>query len=90
MRWQVAYLLISGVINMRNFNLARIGVLAGGSLLPVLAMAQSTDPDMVFSTAVSDVSEKIGTYGAALVGVAAVGLVFAIAIKYVKKIRGAA
>lgn len=55
--------------------------------LPFAAFAQETD---AFTTAVTDATAKIGTYGAALVGVAAVGVVFMIGIKYVKRIRGAA
>lgn len=55
--------------------------------LPVLAFAQSTDP---FDTAMTTVTGKVEDYAAALVGLAAVGVVFMIAIKYVKKIRGAA
>lgn len=49
---------------------------------PMLASA-STDP---FADAVADATTKIGTYGAALVGLAAVGVVFSIAMKYVKRI----
>lgn len=55
--------------------------------LPMLAMAQGVDP---FETALADATEKIGEYAAALVGVAAVAVVFMIGVKYVKKIRGAA
>lgn len=55
--------------------------------LPMLAMAQETDP---FATALADATEKIAEYAAALVGVAAVAVVFMIGVKYVKKIRGAA
>lgn len=43
-----------------------------------------------FTQAVTQASADIASYGAALVGVAAVGVVFMVAIKYVKKIRGAA
>lgn len=56
---------------------------------PVAAFAQSTG-SAAFNSAVQSASADIATYGAALVGVAAVGVVFMIAIKYVKKIRGAA
>ena len=51
------------------------------------AAALADDP---FTAAVTDASTKVGTYGAALVGVAAAGVAFAIAIKYVKKISRAA
>lgn len=50
------------------------------------AFAQ-TDP---FTSAIADVKTKVATYGGELVGVAAVGVVFMIGVKYVKKIRGAA
>jgi len=52
-----------------------------------LALATPTDP---FDTAVDNVTTKVEAYGAALVILAAVGVVFMIGIKYVKKIRGAA
>lgn len=59
-----------------------IGIVAATSL-PVLAMAQSTDP---FDTALATATTKVGQYAAALVGLAAVAVVFMIAIKYVKRI----
>lgn len=55
--------------------------------LPVLAMAQTTDP---FDAAVTSATTKIEAYGGALVGLAAVAVIFFIAIKYVKKISKAA
>jgi len=63
-------------------------ILAAGVALSasIPAFAQ-TDP---FTTAVADVKDKVTTYGGELVAVAAVGVVFMIGIKYVKKIRGAA
>ena len=52
--------------------------------VPMLAQAQAaSDP---FDTAITDATAKIGSYGAALVGVSAVGVVFMIAMKYVKRI----
>lgn len=68
---------------------ARVGSQARNLLLlamtsaPVLAFAQATDP---FTDAVTAAGTKIGVYGAALVGVSAIGVVFAIAMKYVKRI----
>lgn len=53
---------------------------------PVLALAQ-TDP---FDSALADATTKVTSYAGALVGLAAVSVVFMIAVKYVKKIRGAA
>jgi len=68
--------------------LARLSALGTGLLVSASVFAQeATDP---FSTAVTEVTGKISTYGAALVGLSAAGVVFMIAIKYVKKIRGAA
>lgn len=65
----------------------RAGVLATTALASIGAMAQESD---AFETAVTAATAKIGTYGAALVGVAAAGVVLMIGVKYVKKIRGAA
>ena len=55
--------------------------------IPSFAFAQAVDP---FTTAVTDITAKIGTYGAALVGVSAVGVIFMVAMKYVKKLPRAA
>lgn len=51
------------------------------------AMAQSVDP---FTTAMETATGKVETYAAALVGLAAVSVVFFLAIKFVKKIPRAA
>jgi outer membrane lipoprotein-sorting protein len=51
------------------------------------AFAQATDP---FTTAMTEATSKVGTYAAALVGLSAVAVIFMIAMKYIKKIRGAA
>lgn len=56
------------------------------SVAPALAFAQG-DP---FATAMTEITGKVETYGAALVGLAAVAVVFFVAIKYVKKISKAA
>jgi hypothetical protein len=64
-----------------------VGAALGGVALSGLVMAQTTDP---FDTAMTTATDKVSDYAAALVGLAAVGVVFMIAIKYVKKIRGAA
>jgi len=55
-------------------------------LASTMALAQS-DP---FATATASITEKVETYGAALVGVAAVGVIFMVAMKYVKKLPRAA
>jgi hypothetical protein len=54
---------------------------------PVLAMATPTDP---FDGAITTLTTRVTSYGGALVGLAVVGVGFMVAIKYVKKIRGAA
>ena len=60
-------------------------VLIGATLLSATALARAD----AFTDAVTEVSTSIGTYGAALVGVAAVGVGFSVGIKYVKKIARA-
>ena len=56
----------------------------GGLGLSALVMAQSaTDP---FDAALTEATTKVSSYAAALVGLAAVAVIFMIAIKYVKKI----
>ncbi len=65
---------------------AKFAALGALALSAGSAFAQ-TDP---FTTATTTITEKINTYGAALVGIAAVGVVFWVGIKYVKKISGAA
>lgn len=57
---------------------------AFGSLLPMLASAaEGADP---FDTAMTTATAKVTSYAGALVGLAAVAVVFMIAIKYVKRI----
>lgn len=69
------------------FNRAKLAVTGLVLSAPVLALAQSTDP---FDTALASATTAVGGYAAALVGLSAVAVVFMIAMKYVKKIRGAA
>lgn len=57
------------------------------ALLSAAAFAQTADPVV---TAMTDISGKVSTYAAALVGVAIVGVGFMVGIKYIKKARGAA
>ncbi|MCW5669981.1 MAG: hypothetical protein KIT86_09980 [Hydrogenophaga sp.] len=68
---------------LKNKALALV-VLATAS---VSAFAQGTDP---FDAVVTNVTTKVTDYSGELVILAGVGVVFMIAIKYVKKIRGAA
>ena len=65
----------------------KVGLAAAGALASVGAVAQAADP---FTGVLTDVTAKVGTYAAALVGLAAVGVGFMVALKYVKKIRSAA
>ncbi len=69
-------------LRARASDLALKGSVALVSLVPALSMAQ-TDP---FDSAVTAATTKIGVYGAALVGLAAVGVAFMIGMKYVKRI----
>lgn len=64
-------------------NAARIGVAVMALPAAMAANAAAADP---FDAAVAEVTGKVATYGAALVGVAAAAVVFMVAIKYVKKI----
>lgn len=64
-------------------NAARMSVAVLALPATMAAHAQAVDP---FDTAVTQVTGKVGSYGAALVGVAAAAVVFMVAIKYVKKI----
>lgn len=66
---------------------ARSTAIGAALMVPLFALAQApADP---FAATVTTATSKITEYGGALVGVAAVGVVFMIAIKYVKKIIGA-
>ena len=64
----------------------KIGVAAVGVLASVGAFAADT----AFTTAVTTITADVTSYAGALVGIAAVGVGFMVAVKYVKKIRGAA
>jgi hypothetical protein len=74
------------MLNKLQTSFRNAGIVLATSV-PVLALAQSTDP---FDTALATATTKVGEYASALVGLAAVAVVFMIAVKYVKKIRGAA
>lgn len=64
-----------------------LGIVGSSLLVAGSAMAAASAE---FTTAVTTVTADVATYGGALVGVAAVGVGFMIAIKYIRKIRGAA
>lgn len=55
--------------------------------VPMLAMAQVTDP---FETQVALAETKVETYMPMLATLAGIAVIFWIAIKYIKKIRGVA
>ena len=71
---------------LRDFFSGRTLAVATVAALPVLASAQSVDP---FDTAITTITGKVEGYAGSLVVLAAVGIVFAIAIKYMKKIPSA-
>lgn len=75
------------IATFRQNSKAKFAALSAMALSAGSAFAQATDP---FQSAADTITEKINTYGAALVGIAAVGVVFWVGIKYVKKISGAA
>lgn len=54
--------------------------------LPVAVFAQTTDPGI---EAIEAIGTKVSTFGAALVLLSTIGVGFAVAVKYVKKSRGA-
>lgn len=75
------------ITTLRQNSKAKFAALGALAMSAGSAFAQAADP---FSSAVTTITDKINTYGAALVGIAAVGVVFWVGIKYVKKISGAA
>lgn len=64
----------------------------GSAVAAVVAssVANAQAATAAFTSAVTSVSADIATYGAALVGIAVIGVGFMVGMKYVKKIRGAA
>lgn len=72
-------------------NRAREIAIVGAVSVPTLALANvGSSASTAFNSALTDATAAVGSYAAALVGLAAVGVVFMIAVKYVKRIRGAA
>ena len=61
----------------------RSWAVAAAAALPALSFAQTTDP---FDAAMTSATTAVGKYAAALVTLAAVAVVFLIALKYVKRI----
>lgn len=66
--------------------LRKYGPRLGAGVATLSASALAMAQDAAFTTAVADISADIAAYGAALVGVAAIAVVFLVAGKYVKKI----
>lgn len=73
---------------MQKRFLGGLAVIASSALVFV-GQAQAAVSE-AFTTAITATTADVGTMGAALVGVGAVGVGFMIAVKYIKKIRGAA
>lgn len=72
------------VVSAVDHAFAKAAVLAVTTLGAASAFAQ-TAPDP-FDAAMTSATTKVGTYAAALVGLAAVSVVFMIGMKYVKRI----
>ena len=73
--------------------LAKFSAIPAAVLLPAVSFAQTaptSDPASVFSTTAASILANVGTFGLALVGIAAAGVAFMVAIKFVKRISGAA
>ena len=64
---------------------AQLAAFVGSLLLTGAVMAQTAGVDP-FDAALATATTKVGSYASALVGLAAVAVVFMIAIKYVKRI----
>lgn len=65
-------------------------LVAAASVFAVTAANAQAAATTAFTGAITTVSADIATYGAALIGVAVIGVGFMVGMKYVKKIRGAA
>lgn len=59
------------------------------AVLPLSAFAQATTAAGAFEDVIDAATTNIGTFGLALVVLAGIGVGFMVAMKYVKKIRGA-
>jgi len=70
-------------------NKAKIALFCSLTYLSIgSAVAQVAASNSAFDLALNRAEDAVESYGPALVGLAAVGVVFMIAIKYVKKIPG--
>lgn len=61
-----------------------------GGAVTLLTAAAAARADDAFTTAMTTITANVTSYATALVGLSAVGVGFMVAVKYVKKIRGAA
>lgn len=77
--------MFSGIKNLY----AKVMAVAVGLFASSMVLAQTVGADP-FDAALASATTKVGGYAAALVGLAAIAVVFMIAIKYVKKIPRAA
>lgn len=68
----------------------RAKVAVAALLLPVLVMAQGNDATDAFTEKAGEVGAAVAIFGLGLVTLAAVGVGFGVAMKYVKKLKGAA
>lgn len=73
-------------MQVKRYLPALAGITSLGLAAP--AFAAFTAP-AAFTTAVADATEAVGVLAAALIGVAAAAVVIMIALKYVKRIKGA-
>lgn len=76
---------IEAMKQLRRFAPALVGGLA---TLPLASHAVYTAPTS-FTSAITDATEAVGVLAGALIGVAAAAVVIMIALKYVKRIKGA-
>ena len=72
-------------INRLRSLAVRTTAIASGCMLSAAAFAQAVPSDP-FDTAITNATTKVTSYATALVGLAAVSVIFMVAIKYVKKI----
>lgn len=72
----------------------RASIVTASALAPVIAFAEGggggNDPTATFTEKAGELGTAVALYGAGLVVLTAVGVGFMVAMKYVKKLRGAA
>lgn len=70
-------------------NMVKAAAVGAVVIAPVAAHAQATAAQTAFNDALTAATTDIGVYGIGLVLLSAAGVGFMIAVKYVKKLRGA-